>query len=256
MSLKGKKTLRKKLLCGFAGLMAGVIIIFNAIPGLSYGASRIPVLKDVVRVVTFGRFEVKEENYEADVTTPHIEGLINKDLESKINFQFKTNANTIIDAFEEDIKKLSEEYGDKNFHLSVNADYVVKTNNKDILALDFCVTTIEASAATTHHFYNIDKNTGNLIKLESLFKENSNYTDVISSYLTDEMKRLNKEENAAYFIAEEEPGGFEKIKPEQNFYIKDGGNIVICFDEYEVAAGYMGSPEFELPEEILKDIKK
>lgn len=34
------------------------------------------------------------------------------------------------------------------------------------------------------------------------------------------------------------------------------GKLVIVFDEYEVAPGYMGAVSFEIPTEILKDILK
>ncbi|MDD6333654.1 MAG: RsiV family protein, partial [Clostridia bacterium] len=40
------------------------------------------------------------------------------------------------------------------------------------------------------------------------------------------------------------------IDSEQNFYFADNGNIVIVFEKYEVAPGYMGSCEFEIPKEI------
>ena len=50
--------------------------------------------------------------------------------------------------------------------------------------------------------------------------------------------------------------GFEKIADDQNFYINNEGNIVICFDKYEVAAGAQGSPEFVIPEDVVADILK
>ena len=50
--------------------------------------------------------------------------------------------------------------------------------------------------------------------------------------------------------------GFDKIAEDQNFYINDDGNIVICFDKYEVAAGAQGSPEFVIPEKVVADILK
>ena len=37
---------------------------------------------------------------------------------------------------------------------------------------------------------------------------------------------------------------FQKIDGDQNFYINDQDQLVIVFDEYEVAPGSMGMPEF------------
>ena len=39
--------------------------------------------------------------------------------------------------------------------------------------------------------------------------------------------------------------------PDQNFYINDENQLVIVFDEYEVAPGSMGTPEFVIPTEFL-----
>ena len=62
---------------------------------------------------------------------------------------------------------------------------------------------------------------------------------------------------ADYFI----PGGiwsddecFKSISSEQNFYINSQNQLVIVFDEYEVAPGSMGMPEFIIPTAILQGI--
>ena len=187
---------------------------------------------------------------------PKIEGLLNKDLENKLNKELADNANTIITAFENDIKQMEELYGDKNFHLSVNADYMVKTNNEDILAVDFYFTTIEASSVTSHRFYNIDKKAGTLITLDSLFKKNADYITPISNYILDEMKNENENNGGFYFLDGDEDERFTKIRKDQNFYINNDGNLVICFDEYEIAAGAQGSPEFVIPDDVIAKIVK
>ena len=50
------------------------------------------------------------------------------------------------------------------------------------------------------------------------------------------------------------PGGiwsdeecFQSIEDDQSFYINNSGQLVIVFDEYEVAPGSMGMPEFVIP---------
>lgn len=71
------------------------------------------------------------------------------------------------------------------------------------------------------------------------------------------MKQQVEAGEADYFI----PGGiwseeecFKEIDADQNFYINDQNQLVIVFDEYEVAPGSMGMPEFVLPTDILKEI--
>ena len=246
----------KKTMYSAVAVAAAFVLTLNCIPSFAYAAGDIPVLGDIVKVVTFGRFEVSKENYEATITTPKIEGLLNKELEKRINKELADNANTIISAFENDIKKMGDLYGDKNFHLSVNADYEVKTDNDDILSLNFYFTTIEASAVTTNRFYNIDKKSGTIITLDSLFKKDADYITPVSDYILNEMKKQNDNGTGLYFLDGDDSEKFTKIRKDQSFYINNTGNIVICFDEYEVAAGAQGCPEFEIPNNIIKNILK
>ena len=92
--------------------------------------------------------------------------------------------------------------------------------------------------------------------LKSLFKDNADYITPISEYIRGEMKRINDEENGAFWIEKDEFNFdiFEKIKPNQNFYINSDNKLVICFDKYDVAAGAQGSPEFVIPDGVIKDI--
>lgn len=46
------------------------------------------------------------------------------------------------------------------------------------------------------------------------------------------------------------------IDDETSFYLNENGNVVICFDEGDVAPMYMGTMEFEIPEEVLSNIRK
>lgn len=239
-----------------AGAAAAFILIFNCIPNLAYAVSDIPILGTAVKIVTLGRFEVYEENYEAKVVTPKIEGLLDKELQDKLNREFAENANAVIAAFEKDVKELSKEYGDTGFHMGVEANYIVRTDNENILAIDSYIVNFAGSSSTTHRFYNIDKKTGTLIELNSLFKKNADYVTPISEYIIEEMRKQNENGSGYFWIDQEDFENFEKIKKDQNFFINDKGNIVICFDKYEVAAGAQGCPEFEIPKDIIAGILK
>ena len=59
-----------------------------------------------------------------------------------------------------------------------------------------------------------------------------------------------------FWVDDEIVESFEKISSDQNFYINSDGNVVICFDKYEVAPGAQGSPEFVIPNELIADILK
>ena len=257
-SVKNKNVsfgLLTKTMYSAACIAVAFVLMFNCIPSLAYAVSDIPILGDVVRVVTFGRFEVQEGGYEAKVVTPKVEGLLNKELEEKLNKEFQENANAIICAFEKDVKELKKVYGD-DFHLGVEANYTVRTDNEDILAIDSYIVNTVASSSTKHSFYNIDKKTGTLIELESLFKKDADYVTPISEYIINEMRKQNEEGTGYFWVDEDYIAPFKKIKEAQNFFINDNGNIVICFDKYEVAAGAQGCPEFEIPYSVIASIIK
>lgn len=58
---------------------------------------------------------------------------------------------------------------------------------------------------------------------------------------------MKSDENIIYWTDENK---FKSISDDQNYYFSNNGNIVIVFDQFEVAPGYMGNPEFE----ILKNV--
>lgn len=235
-----------------AGIIALGILSVNIFPELAYAMSDIPVIGQAVRVVTFDRYVHNDNGYSADVSTPKIEGITDKKLEEKLNREFKENAKTIIAQYENDVRKLKDEFGEDTVHMGITSDYIVKTDNDNILAIDIYILNTAGSSSTVHSFYTIDKKTGKLLTLKGLFKKDADYTGVLSDYIKKEMRRENEENNGMYELDGE--FAFKKIKKDQNFYINDDGQLVICFDKYEVAAGAQGSPEFVIPNKIIKDI--
>ena len=230
----------------------------NVSPTFAYAMSDVPVLSGIVKVVTMGKYENKDNGYEIKVETPKIEGLLDEETQKKLNDEFEDQAESVIASFEKSVKELKEEFGDETVHMGVEYNYDVKCDNDDILAIDTYVYYASGSSMTVHNYYTIDKHTGEIYTLEGMFKEGTDYVTPISDYIKGEMKRLNAEEGGMFWIAgeEEDFDGFDKIAEDQNFYINDDGNIVICFDKYEVAAGAQGSPEFVIPEKVVADILK
>ncbi len=72
------------------------------------------------------------------------------------------------------------------------------------------------------------------------------------------IKRHKEDENMIYWVSGVEDEDlielFEKISKDQNFYINNDGKLVICFDKYEVAPGYMGVQEFIIPTEVISNV--
>lgn len=63
-------------------------------------------------------------------------------------------------------------------------------------------------------------------------------------------ERMEKNEENIYFTAEE--GGFYGIENEyQDFYIDENKKATVVFQKYEIAPGYMGIQNFEIPNDVL-----
>ena len=240
-----------------ASLVLVTAAILNSFPATAYALSDIPVISDIVRVITFGKYEHSEGGYDASIATPKIEGLLDKKLEDRLNREFKDNANALIAAYESDVKELKKEFGDETVHMGVTSDYIIKTDNDSYLALDVYILNVAGSSSTVHSFYTIDKKTHTLLTLKGLFKDGADYVSVLNEYLLKQMKYENEHNGGMYQTEDNEFfEGFKSIKPNQNFYIPSDGKLVICFDKYEVAAGAQGSPEFVIPDKVIKDIRK
>lgn len=139
-------------------------------------------------------------------------------------------------------------------HLKIESGYEIKTETNQILSIGRYVEETMASSATTIHYDTIDKQNQLLITLPSLFKDNS-YIEVISENIKQQMRQqMEEDESKVYWIEPSDPDAFTTIKENQNFYINADNQLVISFNEYEVAPGYMGAVEFIIPTEELQGV--
>ena len=128
------------------------------------------------------------------------------------------------------------------------------TDNDRILSIMRYQVNTVASSSTTMRYDTIDKIDNVLITLPSLFKDDS-YIEAINTYIEGEMERqMAADEMISYFTENEYGLGYTTIRPDQNFYITDEQKLVISFDKYEIAPGYMGVVTFEIPTEVVKDL--
>lgn len=260
ITMKASKINKANTWKKITGLVACLVIAFslslNLSPVFASTVADLPGMSEMVKALTFGKYVVNDDGYQADIETPKIEGLLDKELQDKINKEFKDSANAVILAFEKDMKELKEQFLGEKVNLGIDSGYTVRTDNESILAMDVYIVNTVGSSSTTHKFYTIDKKTKTLLTLPSLFKKDSDYITKLSEYIKAEMKRQNEQGENTYWVDDPTFGGFETINKNQNFYINNNGKIVICFDKYEVAPGSSGSPEFVIPDEVVKDILK
>ena len=249
--MKRKNIINKSVI---AAAVAGVVFVgsINLSSEISYALSEVPVLGSIVRVLTFKTFELKDNNFDAQLKTPAIEGLDSK-LEAMLNQKYLDENQKLYDDFMKEIDELKKADMDEA-HMGIASGYEVKTDTDKLLVIGRYVVNTAGSSSTTIKYDTIDKQNKLLITLPSLFKDEA-YIDIISENIKAQMKEQMKDENNVYWLEDEMMGdeNFSKIDKNQSFYITKDNQLVIAFDKYEVAPGYMGNPEFIIPSELLKD---
>lgn len=244
-----RKSIVNKKIIGSAAVLA-IVFGINISPAFADVVSDIPIVGNIVKLVTVKNYTLKKNNVEADIKVPAIEGLENKQLEENLNEEFIKNGKKIYE-------ELIEEFPSINNQMKyVGSDYKIKADNDSFLSIEIIKEEIQASSYTTKKHYTIDKNKQIVLTLPMLF-EGDNYIEEISNDIKAQMiENTKKDSNLTYFLEtdenEEVIDSFDKIKENQDFYINNDGNLVICFDQYEVAPGYMGTLEFMISDKIFK----
>lgn len=248
---------RQKRFSRLAVSVAAFFLIFVITPNVSREAAAamedIPILGELVRVVTLRNYTYCDEYHHADVHTPQVELPSDlsdtlKDSVNTINQNVQTLTNRLIEKFETDMAM----YGD-SAHSDIGSQYRVITDSDTWFTLEIMIYYGSGSGSVQYKYYHIDKTTGKIAVLSDLFREETDYQTAIAGNILDQMKERMAAGQGTYWIESEFPDNdFHSITADQNFFFSDGGNIVIRFDEYEVAPGSEGCPQFEIPKEVYE----
>lgn len=244
------KTLTKSLVLSAAALMLIFTGSINLNQNIAIAMSNVPVVGSVVQVLNF-RFDlIENDNVYAKVEAPVIEGLKNKELADALNSKYYEESKALYDEFVEEMGDIIAQDG----HLGIESGYEVITDTEDILSLGRYTFNIVGSSSTEFKYDTIDKKNNILITLPGLFKDDK-YVEVISQYLKKTMKeKMAEDDGLVYWVNEGDIGSFENIDANQSFYITPEEKLVISFNKYEVAPGYMGVVKFEIPTEIISHL--
>lgn len=243
---KKKRNVNKmKRLIGI-GVAALIFITgINASPKLANALSEVPIVGSLIKVLTFTEFKVDEGTAKMEIKVPAITNMENKTLESTLNKKYLAESKKLYNDFMAEIEEVKKNGGG---HLGVESGYDVKTDNDQILAVGrYVVSTVNSYSEYTYD--TVDKKNELLITLPSLFKDDS-YLNLINENIKEQMRRqMDRDPDKFYWLDDEM--GFKTIAKDQSFYINDKGKLVIVFNKYEVAPGYMGVCEFTIPTDVI-----
>lgn len=256
-----KAILFRKRLTAAAAVMAVAVILPNTNASVAMAMENIPVIGGLFKVVTFHNYEYDDGHRSAKVDVPQLATEDSQGMAApqamaginELNKNVEDYTNRLIEKFEAEAETVGEGYQG----LDVTYDVVMDT--ADWFTLKINVLETQASGYEQHKYYHIDKRTGNIATLKDLFIDNADYVSPISEEIKRQMREnMAKDENLIYYLDSEimPEDDFVQIQPEQNFYFNEKADVVIAFDEYEVAPGYMGSLEFVIPSDVLKPMRK
>lgn len=245
-----------------AAVLAGAFIILpNTSYTIAHAMEQIPIIGKLVEVVTFRDYEYETDRNMADITVPEIkpaETAQNSDIQEnldhtaeEINKEIREITDKLVEEFESNIQN-EEGYQD----VMVTSEVLATT--ADYFTLKLICYQGAGSGYQWNYYYTIDLKTGERLHLKDLFIEGADYITPISENIKEQMQaQMDADENIYYWLNDEiEEWNFKAITDETSFYLNEKDHVVIGFNEGDVAPMYMGTVEFEIPAEVLSDIRK
>ncbi len=226
-----------------------LFLLPNVSPVCARALEKIPVIGEFVKVITIRNYFYSDDNHELDVSVPGIEDADNEAIDT-INADAEDLADALVDKFYQDL----EQFGEYS-HRSVYVNYEVLTDTPEWFTLKLYVEEVTGSSNTYYKYYNLDKVTGKIVTIGDFAAAEEFYSTVTQDIKKQMKQRMEEDDEASYYIAKDSFGEeFAGITAEHNYYWDGEGNLVIPFDKYEVAPGYMGTPEFTIDYDLIKDL--
>lgn len=254
---RGKRTvLAKRLGLAAAAAVCAFFILPNTSPQVAAAMSRLPVLGGLVEAVTFREYRYDSAGNHADVKVPELQsgedaaGNTPASLE-EINREIQRIAEQKVAEFQQGLSE--EGYQD------IVIDYEIVASTPQYFTLKFIYYYASGSGAETDYYYTIDLATGNRLALGDLFREGVDYLTPISENIKEQMRRrMQADEMVVYWLDDEEvpEWNFQGIEEDVQFYVNEDDDIVICFQEGEVAPMYMGSVQFVISRQALAGLRR
>lgn len=198
----------------------------------------VPIIGEIVKVFTIHKEIYEDKNHELDVEIPNIDDEKNEDSATLINKDIEELTTAVIQKFYKDIELSENAYG------SIYIDYEVITNESSWFTLKLNVEEVTGSSDCYAKFYHIDREKGVYVQLKDVFDEEG--MQDIENYLLKIMKeQMEQDDDIVYFIEEN-----NILQDDTNFYFNENKDLVIVYNKYEITPGYMGCPEFVIPQDV------
>lgn len=275
---RSQKYVGRGIAAAAAVVIAAFVILPNTSASVAHAMENIPILGKLVEVVTFRDYQYEDERNHADIEIPELvpqtfqqdevvsqetgEALTQEENTEAVQENLKKTTEEINAEIQKITSQIMEEFeGNLQYEWGYQ-DVMVKSEvistTQDYFTLKLICYQGAGSGAEWDYFYTIDLNTGERLQLKDLFKEGADYITPISENIKTQMReQMAADDMKHYWVDDEiEEWNFKQITDETSFYLNEAGNIVISFNEGDVAPMYMGCVEFVIPNEVVGDICK
>lgn len=232
---------------------AAAVVLFTAGVNTSEVFARelqdVPVLGTMARILTFRSYESETEDLKISVEVPSVE-MISEELsgmEDAVNEEIHMFCQEYADAAIERAEEYRQAFLDTGgteeeweaHHIAIKVWYEVKSQTGRYLSLAVMGSENWTSAYSETKYYNFDQEAGKWITLKDVLGED--YAQIAEQSVRSQVEQREAEDGMEYWIDE-----WEGIGENTRFYMNAAGNPVVVFDQYEIAPGAAGNPEFEI----------
>ena len=264
-----RKNSRHTGIIRFTVAAAASVGIFVTLPNLSYpiahAMEQIPLIGPLASAVTFRNYAYESDRHMADISVPELH-LPEVSLEIPEDSDVQENLARSTEEINAEIQEITDQLiaefeanmQDQEGYQDVMVKSEILATQADYFTLKLICYQGAGSGYQWNYYYTIDLNTGERLQLKDLFQDGADYITPISENIKEQMQaRMDADESVYYWLNDDiEEWNFKAITDETSFYLNEKDNVVIGFNEGDVAPMYMGTVEFEIPAEVVAHIRR
>jgi hypothetical protein len=228
-------------------LFVTLIVLPNVSEVCADTLGKVPVIGNLVRVLTVRSYFLDADGYELEAEIPAVDepgfgaGQVNDDVSGLTA--------RLVEEFCEEVK-----IHGTDGHGSLNITYDTVLNTERWFTLRLSVSETSGGSALTFYYYHIDRKTGKQVKLGDLF-DKAGWETVLETALIEKMQAEEMADSSLVYWYASDDTGYEglQLTGDHDYLVTDDGNLIISFDEYEIASGYMGTPYFTVETEVFEE---
>lgn len=221
----------------------------NLSPTLAHAAANVPVLGGLFQVLTFADYQKEEDGIRYDVSVPKVEaeGALAERVNAAIQEKLDRHLSKARQDWEEYREAFfatggtQEEWGDRE--MDVIVDYEIKSQTENRVSFTVSFAEGWVSSYEERYYYNLDLSENRDLTLRDLLGED--WTGLCNASIQKQIDESVDQEGFTPFFKPEE-GGFTTVDENTSFYVREDGVVVVCFPRYDIAAGFIGIPEFPI----------